>query len=57
MEPLDVFGLLVAAIGHDVNHPGVTNAFLVNSGHELAVKYNNNSVLENHHAATVLHIL
>ena len=25
----DIFALLIAAIGHDVGHPGLTNAFLV----------------------------
>lgn len=25
MEPVDMFSLMVAAIGHDVGHPGLTN--------------------------------
>ena len=25
LEPIDVFCLMVAAIGHDVGHPGLTN--------------------------------
>lgn len=51
------FALLLSALGHDLNHPGVTNAFLVNSRHNLAVRYNDNSVLENHHAATLIAFL
>mmetsp|Transcript_28454 Transcript_28454/g.66272 ORF Transcript_28454/g.66272 Transcript_28454/m.66272 type:complete len:566 (-) Transcript_28454:39-1736(-) len=48
----DVLGLLVAALGHDVGHLGVSNAFLVMSQHSLALRYNDHSPLENMHAAT-----
>ena len=50
-------GLLLSALGHDLNHPAVTNNFLVNSRHSLAVRYNDISVLENHHAATLIQFL
>lgn len=29
MRPMDVFALMVACIGHDVGHPGLTNAYMV----------------------------
>lgn len=29
MRPQDVLGLLIAAMGHDVGHPGLSNAFMV----------------------------
>lgn len=29
MRPMDVFALMVAAIGHDVGHPGLSNAYMV----------------------------
>jgi hypothetical protein len=29
MRPQDVFGLMIAAMGHDVGHPGLSNAFMV----------------------------
>mmetsp|Transcript_82851 Transcript_82851/g.208697 ORF Transcript_82851/g.208697 Transcript_82851/m.208697 type:complete len:685 (-) Transcript_82851:82-2136(-) len=47
---LDVFGLLIAALCHDFDHPGFTNSFLVEVEDELAIRYNDMSVLENHHA-------
>ena len=50
----DKLALLLSAIGHDLNHPGFTNAMLVNSRHFLAIRYNDISVLENHHAATLV---
>lgn len=31
MRPQDVFALIVAAMGHDVGHPGLSNAFMVSS--------------------------
>lgn len=31
LRPQDVFAVLVAAMGHDVGHPGLSNAFMVSS--------------------------
>ncbi|XXQ33008.1 Phosphodiesterase [Plasmodiophora brassicae] len=53
----DILALTVGAIGHDVGHPGMNNDFLINTEHELAVRYNDASVLENHHAATVCQLM
>ena len=44
--------LLIAAVCHDVDHPGTDNDFEISTGSELAITYNDMSVLENHHAAT-----
>ena len=54
---LDVLALLVAALCHDLDHPGLTNAFQINSMSPLALRYNDESVLEHHHASTLFHIL
>lgn len=54
---LEVLAALVAAAIHDVGHPARTNQFLVDVQHELAVLYNDNSVLENHHLAVAFKIL
>lgn len=29
MRPQDVLAVLIAAMGHDVGHPGLSNAFMV----------------------------
>jgi hypothetical protein len=48
---LELMSLYLAAAMHDYDHPGRTNAFLVETRHPLAVLYNDRSVLENHHAS------
>ena len=42
---------VAGAIIHDVDHPGRNSAYLCNSGSELAILYNDTTVLENHHSA------
>eukprot|EP00299_Pterocystis_sp_00344_P016671 c8363_g1_i3.p1 GENE.c8363_g1_i3~~c8363_g1_i3.p1 ORF type:complete len:555 (+),score=121.54 c8363_g1_i3:33-1667(+) len=54
LQPLELCAALVAAGIHDHDHPGVNNDFLIKTSHEHAMKYNDKSVLENHHAATGL---
>ena len=51
LPPLDVVGVFVAALCHDADHPGLNNNFQINSLSPLALRYNDASVLENHHAA------
>ncbi|KAJ2954665.1 hypothetical protein O0L34_g2960 [Tuta absoluta] len=40
---------LLAAIAHDMDHPGVNQPFLIATSNHLAALYRNTSVLENHH--------
>lgn len=49
--------LLISAVGHDVGHPGVNNAFLVALNAPLAQLYNDRSVLESFHCAAYSQIL
>ncbi|KZT64550.1 HD-domain/PDEase-like protein [Daedalea quercina L-15889] len=53
----DLFALLIAAIGHDVGHPGLSNAFMKNAKTPLAVVYDDKSVLEQMHYSLILHIM
>ena len=57
LGPFEAFVLLVTAIGHDVGHPGVNNAFLVALKAPLAQLYNDTSVLEAFHCAAYSQIL
>jgi len=50
---IDMFAVIVAAACHDVEHIGYNNNFMINSHHKYALRYNDSSVMENHHAAFV----
>jgi cAMP-specific phosphodiesterase 4/high affinity cAMP-specific and IBMX-insensitive 3',5'-cyclic phosphodiesterase 8 len=54
---LEAMACLLAAACHDYEHPGHTNDFLVKTGHERAVRYNDSHVNENHHAAAAFALL
>eukprot|EP01059_Diplonema_ambulator_P036662 TRINITY_DN9236_c0_g1_i1.p1 TRINITY_DN9236_c0_g1~~TRINITY_DN9236_c0_g1_i1.p1 ORF type:complete len:365 (+),score=92.34 TRINITY_DN9236_c0_g1_i1:326-1420(+) len=49
LNALERLALYVSCFCHDVGHLGLSNSYLVNSGHPLAVRYNDKSVMENHH--------
>ncbi len=57
LKPFDALTLLISAIGHDVGHPGVNNAFLVSLKAPIAQLYNDKSVLESFHCAAYSQIL
>ena len=54
---LDLLGIIISAMGHDLGHPGLNNNFLINSGNDLAINYNDASVLENFHTSFLFKIL
>jgi len=43
---LDLLGLLLSAMGHDLGHPGLNNGFHINASTELGITYNDKSCLE-----------
>jgi hypothetical protein len=43
--PLELHASLIAALCHDVGHPGLSNLFLITVGDPLAMRYNDLSVL------------
>jgi len=57
LDHLDKLTLIVSAIGHDLDHPGFNNAYQINARTELAIIYNDQSPLENHHCAVTFTIL
>merc|ERR1719328_1067114 len=56
-SPLEIVTALFSAAIHDVDHPGLTNQYLINTNSGLALLYNDISVLENHHVSTAFKIL
>ena len=57
MSNYELFGLMIASFVHDIDHPGHTNFFEVNLKSHLALKYNDKSVLENHHCSLAFFII
>ncbi|OXG38621.1 high-affinity phosphodiesterase [Cryptococcus neoformans Bt15] len=57
MRPQDILAVLIAAMGHDVGHPGLSNAFMKNARVPLSQVYEDKSVLENMHCMLVVQLL
>lgn len=53
----ECYSYLLGAFGHDVNHPGVNNMYLINTKEPLAAMYNDVSVLENMHTAICFNVM
>eukprot|EP00344_Euplotes_crassus_P009346 CAMPEP_0197017378 /NCGR_PEP_ID=MMETSP1380-20130617/79509_1 /TAXON_ID=5936 /ORGANISM="Euplotes crassus, Strain CT5" /LENGTH=608 /DNA_ID=CAMNT_0042444471 /DNA_START=190 /DNA_END=2016 /DNA_ORIENTATION=- len=49
--------MLLAGFMQDVDHPGYTNSFLINTNDPLSLRYNDKSVLENYHIAMAFKIM
>jgi hypothetical protein len=53
----DMFAALIAGAVHDLGHRGKTNQYEIETGSGLAIRYNDQSVLENHHIASAFRIM
>lgn len=57
MTELEVLTYCVAACCHDYQHPGVNNLYMQNSRDPVAFRYNDTSILENHHIAATFELM
>jgi len=55
-DPQTLFALSVAALCHDIGHFGKSNHFLIETQHDLALRYNDRSPLENMHCSRLFEI-
>lgn len=56
-SPLQIFSLFIAALCHDLDHPGNNNDFEIKRMSILALKHNDDAVLERHHSEMTFNIL
>ena len=54
---IDLLSIIIAALGHDLGHPGLTNMFHMNDFTDIAITYNDISILENFHACLLFKTL
>lgn len=52
LNDLELASIYIASAWHDFEHPGLNNAFLVESRLDWALEYNDRSPLENHHISS-----
>jgi hypothetical protein len=54
---MDILSMFISAIIHDYGHPGLNNNYLIKTKDDLAIKYNDISVLENYHVSAAFKIM
>lgn len=57
LTPSDIFFTLMSGAAHDMDHPGTNNMYEQKCRSKLATLYNDQSILENHHAASFFFLL
>ena len=57
MSDLDLLSVMYSAMIHDFKHPGFNNGFMINTQSEIALMYNDKSVLENFHISESFKLL
>jgi hypothetical protein len=57
LSDLNVMACFLSCLMADLGHPGVNNVYLIATKHPKAIRYNDRSVLENHHCAMTFKLL
>jgi hypothetical protein len=57
LDLIDLAAILIGGACHDHEHPGFNNAYLIETKNEIAIRYNDISLLENHHVASTFAIM
>ncbi|GFH09652.1 phosphodiesterase [Haematococcus lacustris] len=56
-QRVDLLAVYLSALIHDFEHKGVNNQYLITTGDELALRYNDHSPMENHHIAAAFQLM
>ena len=54
---LDVLAMILACIGHDLDHPGLGNSYFTKAKEYKSSSVNGSSVLENYHLYLLLNLI
>uniref|UniRef100_A0A8C5I489 Phosphodiesterase n=1 Tax=Gouania willdenowi TaxID=441366 RepID=A0A8C5I489_GOUWI len=57
LSELEILAMVFAAAIHDFEHTGTTNNFNIHTRSEVAILYNDRSVLENHHVSAAYKLM
>ncbi|XP_073329995.1 dual specificity calcium/calmodulin-dependent 3',5'-cyclic nucleotide phosphodiesterase 1A-like [Pagrus major] len=57
LSELEILAMVFAAAIHDFEHTGTTNNFHIHTRSEVAILYNDRSVLENHHVSAAYKLM
>ncbi|CAK9293458.1 unnamed protein product [Gordionus sp. m RMFG-2023] len=57
LKPEDIFSVIIAAMCHDINHPGLNQHFLLETRDLLSLIQKEEPILENHHWSMTLSLL
>jgi hypothetical protein len=57
IDNLDLISMILGGSIHDYEHPGYNAAFLMKTNDKLTIRYNDISILENHHLAASFELL
>ncbi|XP_051937969.1 dual specificity calcium/calmodulin-dependent 3',5'-cyclic nucleotide phosphodiesterase 1A isoform X2 [Hippocampus zosterae] len=57
LSELEILAMVFAAAVHDFEHTGTTNNFHIHARSEVAILYNDRSVLENHHVSAAYRLM
>jgi GAF domain-containing protein len=53
----EIFAILIAATGHDMNHDGFNNVYNVKAETPLGILFKDQSVMETHHCSQLINVL
>lgn len=57
LSDLNIMACFLSCLMGDLGHPGVNNQYLIATRHPKSIRYNDRSVLENHHCAMAFKLL